>query len=512
MVTDHLLIRRAALELDAALRGLRLTDLGLTEDGKVALVLAGRGARATLVLDPFGTPPLIYPSAQSELSLAPEPGWLRAAGTVLRGLRVAAVKARRGDRVLMLEFGARSRFGVATAARLIVELVPRFGNIVVLKDDLVVAAAKTFSPAENPERSIELGARYAPPPLRQVALPRLLRDSSLALAELEELAGRHEPVHVYRRSGTLVQAHVVALSEFGGLEHTLEPDLLPLFAEASAPGAHGNGGARALERRRELLSRNVRKRFAAVQGQLEQLAAREAEVGSQERERLRAAGDAIYAHLGEIAPGASLLRPSSDPSREIALDPTLDAKTNAAAYFARYRKAVGAEPQLAKRRDVLERERSKLEILMWEIERADADALAEIEADLTPAQRSPRRRAARAIEPLRLASGARIYVGRSPRENVAITFTIARPDDLWFHAKQTPGAHVVLVPASGSAPSDDEIERAAALAAGHSKARASARVDVDYTQRKYVRKQRDAAPGMVWYTDFKTVRVVPADV
>jgi predicted ribosome quality control (RQC) complex YloA/Tae2 family protein len=113
--------------------------------------------------------------------------------------------------------------------------------------------------------------------------------------------------------------------------------------------------------------------------------------------------------------------------------------------------------------------------------------------------------------PLRLErpSGARIYVGRSPGENVDVTFRIARPDDLWFHARGVPGSHVVLQAAPGAAPADDDLDAAADLAARHSRARAAARVEIDFTERKYVRRQRDAAPGLVWYTNARTRVGVP---
>ena len=134
----------------------------------------------------------------------------------------------------------------------------------------------------------------------------------------------------------------------------------------------------------------------------------------------------------------------------------------------------------------------------------------ELEADLDELEgRTPQRIAqptAKRRAPLRLdrPSGARIYVGRSPRENVEITFKIARPDDLWFHARGIPGSHVVLQTAPGAEPNDDDLAAAADLAATHSKARNAPRVEIDYTERKYVRKQRDAGPGMVWYTNART--------
>jgi predicted ribosome quality control (RQC) complex YloA/Tae2 family protein len=101
-------------------------------------------------------------------------------------------------------------------------------------------------------------------------------------------------------------------------------------------------------------------------------------------------------------------------------------------------------------------------------------------------------------------SGARILVGRSPNENVEVTFRLARPDDLWFHARGIPGSHVVLQAPPGAEPAADDLDAAADLAALHSRARAATRVEIDFTERKYVRRQRDAAPGLVWYTNART--------
>ncbi|MBV8584366.1 MAG: fibronectin-binding domain-containing protein, partial [Candidatus Eremiobacteraeota bacterium] len=91
-----------------------------------------------------------------------------------------------------------------------------------------------------------------------------------------------------------------------------------------------------------------------------------------------------------------------------------------------------------------------------------------------------------------------------------VTFRVAHPDDLWFHAQGIPGAHVVLARDDRTPPPDEDIELAAALAAFHSKARTGGKVPVDYTLRKYVRKQQKAPPGLVWYTQPTTVLVRPA--
>ena len=112
---------------------------------------------------------------------------------------------------------------------------------------------------------------------------------------------------------------------------------------------------------------------------------------------------------------------------------------------------------------------------------------------------------------VRIADDARIYVGRSPKGNADLTFRLARPDDFWFHARETPGAHVVLHIDTAREPAPAELERAAELAAFHSKARASEKVVVDYTERKYVRRQQNAPPGLVWYTNARTLVVVPRE-
>ena len=95
-------------------------------------------------------------------------------------------------------------------------------------------------------------------------------------------------------------------------------------------------------------------------------------------------------------------------------------------------------------------------------------------------------------------------------QNDEVTFRIARPDDLWFHARGMPGSHVVLQTPPGAGPAPDDLDAAADLAATHSKGRGAPRVDVDYTQRKHVRKQRDGGPGLVWYTNAQTCVGRPA--
>ncbi|MGD0472973.1 MAG: NFACT RNA binding domain-containing protein [Candidatus Velthaea sp.] len=558
MTTDWILMRRVAVELERALRGGRVVDAGLLEDGRFALRLGGLRGRpaATLAVDVFGSPPLATLSDQ-EISLAADPGWTRAISAALRGMRVATVRARRGDRVLVVTLGTRSRFDVANEVRLVLELIPRFGNVLVVRGRTIVAAAKQFSPAENEARSIQAGGAYEPPPLPSAtldqagwraalpadragriralgafvpALPRLLAESLVTEAEAvpwpstlqlaDWLAERAaaivgstdgQPdglggVHAYYDGSRLVQAHVLPLAQYAALRHEQVADVLPLLAQAREASRADRSSSR-VERRRNALAQRIAKRQTAIAQECAAVDRRRADAAG--RDILRAAGDALFTHAAEVPSRAATFVPPTRPDLTLTLDPDLDAKANALAYFARYRKAADALPHLERRAAVLAARAASLDELAFETERADAATLDDIAAALDELDGKRPAAAAVRVKPrpiLRVErpSGARIYVGRSPRENVEVTFRIARPDDLWFHARNVPGSHVVLQPAPGDPAADADLDFAADLAATHSKGRGAPRVDVDYTERKFVRKQRDGAPGLVWYTGART--------
>ena len=108
------------------------------------------------------------------------------------------------------------------------------------------------------------------------------------------------------------------------------------------------------------------------------------------------------------------------------------------------------------------------------------------------------------------ADGLEIWIGHNNRQNDFLTFKKAHPYDLWFHAKDTPGSHVILA-CHRVEPTEHQILIAAQLAAYHSKARASSKVDVDCTLCRYVKKPAHAAPGFVTFEKQTTYVVEPKD-
>jgi predicted ribosome quality control (RQC) complex YloA/Tae2 family protein len=101
-----------------------------------------------------------------------------------------------------------------------------------------------------------------------------------------------------------------------------------------------------------------------------------------------------------------------------------------------------------------------------------------------------------------------MLLGRTAGQNDTATFRLASPDDLWFHVRTGPGSHVILRAAPDL--TQEDIEEAARLAAGYSKLREDPKVDVVFTERRYVRRIPNGPPGQATYRNERAIRVTPA--
>ncbi len=488
MRTDAILIARLAWEIAAEFDGARVRDVGQLEDGRFAMALWKKGRTQLLCADVFAPTPLMTVE-DGELPIAAEPGFIRAAGAALRGKTLTAARAIEGERIVKLQFAAQSRFGVPESYDLICELVPRFGNIVLAKGGIVVAALKEFRRSGKAARSVRPGIAYEPPPARAGKAPTHFAQEPSAEAV------RGNDLYVYRdAAGLLLQAHVVPLNGFDDATCERAPSLIDLLPELRpAPAAASESGG-SEDKVRANAQRLLEERARKLNVELARVEA--ALAVSAERDDLRARGDAIYSGLHEVAPA----------ERQAAKD-------EAAAVFARYKKAGTAAAHLARRRAAVRQNLDEVEELRWELERAGHDQVREILELVKPRAAAGTKSRPRKRAPLQgvTPAGTRVYVGRSPSENAELTFRTARPNDIWFHARGQPGAHVILQRDDRALPSDDDIRIAAELAALHSKGRDSTKVTVDYTQRKHVRKRPGAAPGLVFYTEAASLAVEPRD-
>jgi predicted ribosome quality control (RQC) complex YloA/Tae2 family protein len=209
----------------------------------------------------------------------------------------------------------------------------------------------------------------------------------------------------------------------------------------------------------------------------------------------------------------------SQPTVEIPLDPKLGPTANAQKYFKKHKKAKEALSTIKQRESDARTKISRMEEVVARLEDLKNETdLEEIEKNLAglgllkqARQLSPRRGEGRPrFRTFLTRSGWEILVGRNNNENDFLTFKVARPDELWFHAQGVPGSHVLLRGKDRKAePSSSEIKQAAAVAAYFSKARRENKAEVAYTRAKYLRKPKKAKPGLVLVENEKSILVEP---
>ena len=271
---------------------------------------------------------------------------------------------------------------------------------------------------------------------------------------------------------------------------------------------------RAARRERKRLQRRVRH-------QREDLArAREAET-------VREWGELLKINRNRMRPGQQEIRVTNEflpgrPEVAIPLDPQASPVENIERLFRRYRKLRGAAPHIEARLGETEAELNRWAALTAEVEAAaDRAALEAAYAQAGLPLPVGQAAAGRGNGPsgpesasilTRISSdGFRILVGRSKEPNDEVTFRIGNGRDWWFHAQGIPGAHVIVRTPSGGALPPRTLREAAWLAAYYSPRRAEGKLDIDYTQRKYVRKIKGGEPGQVTYSQNRTVVADLAD-
>jgi predicted ribosome quality control (RQC) complex YloA/Tae2 family protein len=205
------------------------------------------------------------------------------------------------------------------------------------------------------------------------------------------------------------------------------------------------------------------------------------------------------------------------PEVEIPVEGTTSPTEMAEIFFARYTKARNGAAAIATRQDIVRKDletlRSRLSKLEEAIDSRDDEALSSFESEKRPAPvQAGRKKAAVDVKGARRfisTDGFEILVGKKAVDNDHLTFRVARSTDLWLHAEDYPGSHVIVRnPGRKEIPQRTLIE-AAQLAAFYSDARELPKASVRYTQRKFVNKPRRAAPGLVSLSSFRSILVAP---
>lgn len=237
---------------------------------------------------------------------------------------------------------------------------------------------------------------------------------------------------------------------------------------------------------------------------------------TEKKDKYRIYGEMLHTYGYAASPGDKSIEVTNYYTNEpfvIPLDPTLDAMENAKKYFDKYAKLKRTGDALSSYILETENEIKHLESIETSLSIAETEGdLAAIKEELQEygfikKHSGKKTNRISKSQPLHFVddNGFHIYVGKNNYQNDQLTFKFATGNDWWFHAKQMTGSHVIVKSENKELP-DSTYEYAAALAAYYSSGRDNEKVEIDYLQKKNVKKPNGSAPGfVVYYTNYSLV-------
>lgn len=237
---------------------------------------------------------------------------------------------------------------------------------------------------------------------------------------------------------------------------------------------------------------------------------------TEKKDKYRIYGEMLHTYGYAASPGDKSIEVTNYYTNEpfvIPLDPTLDAMENAKKYFDKYAKLKRTGNALSSYILETENEIKHLESIETSLSIAETEGdLAAIKEELQEygfikKHSGKKTNRISKSQPLHFVddNGFHIYVGKNNYQNDQLTFKFATGNDWWFHVKQMTGSHVIVKSENKELP-DSTYEYAAALAAYYSSGRDNEKVEIDYLQKKNVKKPNGSAPGfVVYYTNYSLV-------
>ncbi|HEY3414128.1 MAG TPA: NFACT RNA binding domain-containing protein [Armatimonadota bacterium] len=523
---DSLALRQVSLELKGSIIGAQVQKIRQPDPFTVLIRFHGNGKSRWLLLCAQADLFRAHFTTRTFSNPQEPPVFCMALRKYLEGGRVTAVEQAGADRVLRIEVA--STWG---RLLLIADLMGRHSNLILVAEDGTILEAIKHVGSTMSRRVVLPGRQYAPLP--PTGKPSLWDASDAELSSLWAAA----PIPVTR---------AWLLDTFGGMSPALAATVLATadpkatldtIVASVRSGATGESPSEALdagyEAQASVSQRDslLRQLNAKLDKEGTVLRRRLADLDAIEERGLRAeewriAGELLSANAHGIERGTvsvslpNYYSPDLTPM-VIALDPTLSARENAQAYFARSRKA----KTTAERAPAL---RSEVGVRLAELEAIRSQAAQADESELLglagtgqgqpPAPASKSRRSESEypsgvrIKRFTSDEGWQIWIGENATGNDYLTTRLSDPGDIWMHVRAAASAHgVIRTNKHPEKVPHATLRRAAELVAAKSEAKSSSVIAVDYTLRRYVRKPRGAAPGRVTYTNEKTIEVSGAE-
>lgn len=562
MAFDGVTIANVVSELKRELIGGRLVKIAQPEEDELLLTVKLPAGQRKLLISAGASLPLIYLTETGKPSPMTAPNFCMLLRKHLQNGRIIDISQPGLERIVRILIEHLDEMGDLRRKTLVVEIMGKHSNIIFCdEDDVIIDSIKRISAAVSSLREVLPGKPYfvagtqdkldaltvdfdafrqavssRPQPVFKALYGCFTGISPVLAQELCHEAGLDGDLPSAALDAPAYQALFKALSDMVNaiLEERFTPNIaytggrpvefcaLPLkMYDHTVPFETMSGLLETYYAEKEAITR-IRQKSAdlrhIVQTALER-SVRKYDLqlkqmqDTEKRDTWRIYGELLNTYGYGTEPGAKSLEALNYYTNEtvsIPLDPTLSTTENATRYFEKYNKLKRTYEALSQLTIEVKSEIDHLESIANSLDIAlREEDLNEIREELTESgyirrkNGSGKKRAA--SRPLHYISsdGFHMYVGKNNFQNDELTFKIATGNDWWFHAKKIPGSHVIVRLEGAEELPDRTFEEAARLAAYYSKGRAQEKVEIDYVQKKHVKKPAGAKPGfVVYYTNF----------
>ena len=564
MAFDGITVACMAHELNKNLAGGRISKIAQPETDELLLTIKSQAGNFRLLLSASASLPLVYLTASNKPSPLTAPNFCMLLRKHISGGRIVSVTQPSLERVLRFEIEHLDEMGDLCRKYLVVEIMGKYSNIIFCSDqDQIIDSIKHVSAQISSVREVLPGRPYFIPETQEKEDPLTVSEGAFVSAvcsksaklskalytsltgispvAAEEIVSRasldsdraansYEPeelIHLYRTfrrylepltegayepsiyydGKTPVEFSCLPLSIYDNCRREVYPTISEVLETYYA---EKNALTRIRQKSTDLrrivqtaLERNVKK-YDLQAKQLKD---------TEKREKYRVYGELINTYGYNVEPGSKSFQALNYYTGEeitIPLDPQIPVQDNAKKYFDKYgklkRTCEAVTTLLKETGDEIEHLKSiqtSLDIALQE------EDLAQIREELVQSgyihkRPSGNKKVKITSRPYHYISsdGFDMYVGKNNLQNDELTFQFAKGGDGWFHAKGAPGSHVI-VQTNGQELPDRTYEEAARLAAYYSSNRNAEKVEIDYIEKKHVKKPNGAKPGfVVYYTNY----------
>ena len=458
----------------------------------------------------------------------------------LQGAVIESIEQIENDRIVEITVSNKNEIGDHIQATLIIEIMGKHSNILLVdkSSHKILEVIKHIGFSQNSYRTLLPGATYIAPPSTEALNPFTVKDEKLfEILQTQELTTKNLQTlfqGLGKDTATELERQLVS-DKLATFRSFFKQETKPCLTDrsfscvpfSSKTTEYFDNLSQLLDvyykdkaerdRVKQQASELIRRVENELQKNRQKLKKQEKELlATENAEEFRQKGELLTTFLHQVPNDQDqviLANYYTNQTITIALDKALTPNQNAQRYFKRYQKLKEAVKYLT---DLIEETKATilyLESVETVLNQAGLDEIAEIREELIQTgfiRRRQREKIQKRQKPEQyLASDGKtiIYVGRNNLQNEELTFKMARKEELWFHAKDIPGSHVVI---SGNLNPTDEVKTdAAELAAYFSKGRLSNLVQVDMIEVKKLNKPTGGKPGFVTYTGQKTLRVTP---